>query len=120
MVNIDAPIRGRFTAIDEEIKAARDLKVTEAVVEQTTRERTQRAVALQDQGKIKEARELMMENATEINNLLAVMPMSLLGSQERQYSILGAQMGAASADLNSGRKAMRALQAPAAGSGVRY
>jgi Ca-activated chloride channel family protein len=119
---LDAPIRGRFSKVDDEVKAARDLKVTEAVLEQTTRERTQRAIALQDQGKIKEARELMMENATELNNLLATIPLSPhLNDLKNQYYVLGAQTGAMSADqLSSGRKAMRALQAPAAAAGVRY
>ena len=51
------------------MKAGLDPKVAEAVVEQVTRERAQRAVALQDQGKIKEARELLMQNASEIDGL---------------------------------------------------
>ena len=103
-------------------RQARDLKVTEAVLEQTTRERTQRAIALHDQGKIKEARDLMMQNATELNSLLATMPLSPhLRDLQNQYYVLGAQTGAISADqLSSGRKAMRALQAPAAAAGVRY
>ena len=118
---LDAPIRGRFSGADEEIKGARDVKVIEAVVEQTTRERTTRAIALQDQGKIKEARELMLENATELNSLLASMPMSPhLRDLQSQYYILGAQTGAMPDQLSSGRKSMRALQAPAAAAGVRY
>ncbi len=119
---LDAPIRGRFSKVDDEVKAARDLKVTEAVVEQTTRERTQRAIALQDQGKIKEARDLMMQNATEINALAATIPLSQhMRDLQTQYYALGAQAAPATGDhLLAGRKAMRALQAPAANAGVRY
>ena len=120
---LDAPIRGRFSGASEEIKAAIDIKVTEAVIEQTTRERTIRAVTLQDQGKVKEARELLMQNATEINSLLATMPVLSSHMQElqSQYSRLGAASGPVSADqLGSSRKAMRALQLPAASSGMRY
>jgi Ca-activated chloride channel family protein len=119
---LDAPIRGRFSKADEEVKAARDLKVTEAVIEQTTRERTQRAVALQDEGKIKEARELMMQNATEINSLLASMPLSQrMQDLQGQYYALGSLLGPPTTDqLSASRKTMRALQAPAANAGVRY
>jgi hypothetical protein len=119
---LDAPIRGRFSKVDDEVKAARDLKVTEAVLEQMTRERTQRAIALQDQGKIKEARDLMMQNATEINALAATIPLSQhMRDLQTQYYALGAQAAPATGDhLLAGRKAMRALQAPAASAGVRY
>jgi hypothetical protein len=96
--------------------------VTEAVIEQTTRERTQRAVALQDEGKIKEARELMMQNATEINSLLASMPLSQrMQDLQGQYYALGSLLGPPTTDqLSASRKTMRALQAPAANAGVRY
>jgi Ca-activated chloride channel family protein len=119
---LDAPIRGRFTRLEEEVKTARDMKVTEAVVEQTTRERTQRAIALQDQGKIKEARELMLENATELNSVLANMPFSQrMQDLQGQYHALGSMLGPSTADqLSASRKTMRALQAPAQSSGVRY
>jgi len=119
---LDAPISARFSAADEEVKAARDLKVTEAVIEQTTRETTQRAIILQDQGKIKEARELMAENASLINSLLASMPLSEhMQNLQQQYYALGAQPAPASADqLSATRKAMRSLQAPAANASVRY
>jgi Ca-activated chloride channel family protein len=119
---LDATIRGRFSAVEDEVKAGRDLKVTEAVVEQTTRERTQRAITLQDQGKIKEARELMAQNATELNALMATMPLSEhMMDLQTQYNLLGSIVGPATADERSaGRKSMRALQAPAAAAGVRY
>jgi Ca-activated chloride channel homolog len=120
---LDTTVRGRFTGADEEVKAAVDLKVAEAVVEQTTRERTLRAITLQDQGKIKEARELMMQNTTEINSLLATMPASQhMLDLQGQYNVLGSMLSAPGSadDRAAGRKAMRALQAPAAASGVRY
>jgi Ca-activated chloride channel family protein len=119
---LDAPIRGRFSRVEAEIAAARDVKVTEAVVEQTTRERTERAIALQDQGKIQEARQLLMQNATEINGLMASMPLSEhMVDLKNHYYALGAQTAPASPEsLSAGRKTMRMLQAPAASGGVRY
>jgi Ca-activated chloride channel family protein len=120
---LDAPIRGRFSAADAEVKAARDLKVAEAVIEQTTRERTQRAVALQDAGNIKEARELMMQNAADIDALAASMPLSAhMRDLQTQYYALGIQSAApvTGDQLSASRKTMRLLQVPAASSGVRY
>src|SRR6185312_9955921 len=76
VASLGAPIHARFSGSDDEVKAARDPKVAEAVVEQVTRERTMRAVALQDQGKIGEARELLLQNATEIRGLMATMPVT--------------------------------------------
>ena len=119
---LDAPIRGRFTKVDAEVKAGRDLKVTEAVVEQTTRARTQRAIILQDQGKIAEARELMRQNAAEISGLMASTPVSphMVDLKDHYYA-LGAQPAPASGDqLSATRKTMRMLQAPASSAGVRY
>ena len=111
---LDAPIRARFSASDAEVKAGIDPKVAEAVVEQVTRERAQRAVALQDQGKVKEARELLMQNASEIQGLAASMPPSpRMLDLQRQYQALGAQAAPATADqLNLGRKLLRQLEAP--------
>jgi Ca-activated chloride channel family protein len=119
---LDAPIRARFSASEAEVKAGIDPKVAEAVVEQVTRERAQRAIALQDQGKIKEARELLMQNASEIQDLAASMPPSpRMLDLQRQYQALGAQAAPATADqLNLGRKLLRQLEAPAASAGVRY
>ena len=119
---LDAPIRARFSASEAEVKAGIDPKVAEAVVEQVTRERAQRAIALQDQGKVKEARELLMQNASEIQGLAASMPPSpRMLDLQRQYQALGAQAAPATADqLNLGRKLLRQLEAPAASAGVRY
>ena len=122
VATLHATIAARFSDSDLEVKAARDAKVAEAVVEQVTRERTVRAVALQDQGKIGEARELLLQNAAEIKGLMATMPvtprMQELGAQ---YQALGAAAAPATPEhLNIGRKLLRQLEAPAASAGVRY
>jgi hypothetical protein len=92
------------------------------VVEQVTRERTRRAVLLQDQGRVKEARELLMQNANEIQGLTATMaPSQRMLDLQRQYYSLGANVApAAPAQVNLERKILRQLDAGAAGSGVRY
>jgi len=120
--SLDSKINARFTASDKEAAASSDPQVAEAVVEQLTRERARRAVVLQDQGKVKEARELLMQNAGEINGLLATMPLSqrMLDLKET-YHALGARAAPATAgDLNLGRKVLRQIDAGSAGSGVRY
>ena len=62
------------------------------MVEQVTRERTRRAVLLQDQGRVKEARELLMQNANEIQGLTASMaPSQRMLDLQRQYYSLGRQ-----------------------------
>jgi Ca-activated chloride channel family protein len=120
---LDSPIVARFSASDAEVKAGLDPKVAEAVMEQVTRERAQRAVALQDQGNIKEARELLLQNAGELNNMLASMPVlsQRMFDLQRQYQALGAQAAPATAErLNLDRKLLRQLDAPTANAGVRY
>ena len=119
---LDASIRGRFSNSEEEVKAGTDAKVTEAVVEQVTRERTRRAVLLQDQGRVKEARELLMQNANEIQGLTATMaPSQRMLDLQRQYYSLGANAApAAPTQLSLERKMLRQLDAGTAGSGVRY
>ena len=119
---LDASIRGRFSNSEEEVKAGTDAKVTEAVVEQVTRERTRRAVMLQDQGRVKEARELLMQNANEIQGLTATMaPSQRMLDLQRQYYSLGASAApAAPTQLSLERKMLRQLDAGTAGSGVRY
>ena len=120
---LDAPIVARFSASDADVKAGLDPKVAEAVVEQVTRERAQRAVALQDQGNIKEARELLLQNAGELNGMLATMPVlsQRMFDLQRQYQALGAQAAPATAErLNLDRKLLRQLDAPTANAGVRY
>jgi Ca-activated chloride channel homolog len=119
---LDAPIRARFSQSDAEVKAGRDPKVAEAVVEQITRERTVRAISLQDQGKIGEARELLLQNATDLNNVMATMPVTArMLELRKQYQALGAQATPATPEqLNLDRKLLRQLDAPAASAGVRY
>ena len=120
---LDAPIVARFSASDADVKAGLDPKVAESVVEQVTRERAQRAVALQDQGNIKEARELLLQNAGELNGMLATMPVlsQRMFDLQRQYQALGAQAAPATAErLNLDRKLLRQLDAPTANAGVRY
>jgi hypothetical protein len=119
---LDASIRGRFSNSEEDVKAGIDPKVTEAVVEQVTRERTRQAVVLQDQGKVKEARELLLQNAGEIQGLIGTMvPSQRMLDLQRQYYSLGASVApAAPSQLSLERKMLRQLDAGMAGSGVRY
>jgi Ca-activated chloride channel homolog len=118
---LDTAIRGRFSASEADAKAV-DQKVAEAVVEQVTRERARRAIELQDEGKIKEARELLLQNANEIRGLTATMqPSRRMLDLEQQYYALGAQAAPATASqMNLSRKLLRQLDAGTAGSGVRY
>jgi hypothetical protein len=64
----------------------------------------------------------MLENATELNSVLANMPFSQrMQDLQGQYHALGSMLGPSTADqLSASRKTMRALQAPAANAGVRY
>lgn len=119
---LQAAVRGRFSTSEAEVKAGADPKVAEAVVEQVTRERARRAVELQDQGKIKEARDLLLQNASEIRSLAAtVKPTQRMLDLEQQYQALGVQAAPASpTQMSLGRKVLRQLDAGMAGSGVRY
>jgi Ca-activated chloride channel family protein len=119
---LEATVRGRFSDSEAEVKAGYDSKVAEAVVEQVTRERARRAVELQDQGKTKEARELLLQNASEIGSLVgSMMPSQRMLDLQRQYQALGAQAAPATpAQMSVGRKLLRQLDAGTAGSGVRY
>ena len=119
---LEATVRGRFSDSEAEVKAGYDSKVAEAVVEQVTRERARRAVELQDQGKTKEARELLLQNASEIGSLVgSMMPSQRMLDLQRQYQALGAQAAPTTpAQMSVGRKLLRQLDAGTAGSGVRY
>jgi Ca-activated chloride channel family protein len=120
---LDAPIRARFSAEEAEAKKSFDPKVAESVVEQVTRERTQRAVALQDAGRAAEARELLLQNAAEIQGLTASMVASpRMLELQRQYQALGAAPATAAkpADRSLERKLLRQLEAPTANAAVRY
>jgi Ca-activated chloride channel family protein len=120
--SLQAAVRGRFSASDAEVKAGADPKVAEAVVEQVTRERARRAVELQDQGRITEARDLLLQNATEIRSLAAtVKPTQRMLDLEKQYQALGTQAAPATPmQMRLDRKVLRQLDAGMAGYGVRY
>jgi Ca-activated chloride channel family protein len=118
-----APLRGRFTSSDAEIKAAADAKVSEAVVEQVVAERGRQAVRLRDAGKFEEARDLLQQNALDIEVYAksAAAPNAQLLELGKQYHALGAQPAPESVEaLGEQRKLMRALQAPAQGAATRY
>jgi Ca-activated chloride channel family protein len=120
---LSAAIHGRFTSSEAEIKAGADDKVAEAVVEQVVLARSQQAIDLRDQGKFEEARQLLQQNATDINVYAASAknaPAHLLGLA-RQYNALAAEPAPRSAEqAGEQRKTLRALQAPAAGALTRY
>ena len=93
---------------------ARRPKVTQ---QKRARERARQAVILQDQGKTKDARELLLQNASEIRALTATMPSSeRMRDLERRYYSLGTQAAPAPAD----RKILRQIDSGAAGAAVRY
>jgi Ca-activated chloride channel family protein len=120
---IDAAIRGRFTQSGDEMKASADKTVLEAVLEQTTRERAQLAVQLRDQGKTKEAANLLEQNEAELRTYLttAGKPSAVLRELEHQYGSLARSLVAAPpSQWTVQRKLMRQLEAKPAGSATRY
>jgi Ca-activated chloride channel family protein len=120
--SLDATIHGRFSASEAEVKAGIDPKVAEAVVEQVTRERARQAVLLQDQGKIKEARDLLLQNANEIQGLTSVMkPSQRMRDLQQQYYELGSRTAPTTPQqMSLGRKVLRQLDSGMAGAAVRY
>lgn len=120
---LDAGITGRFSASDKDASASRDDTVLAAVVEQTTRERTVKAIALRDQGKIEEARALLQQNAAEIEayQVRAAAPSARLQQLQQEYgAIAKASAAAFPAQWNAQRKMLRQMDRAPAGSGVRY
>jgi Ca-activated chloride channel family protein len=120
---IDAEIGGRFSASKDEIVAALDQAVLESVVEQSTRERTQQAIALRDQGKHEEAAKLFRENVAEIQAYQAKVgkPSAALQQLEGQYyGFAGSVAASPPAEWNVQRKVLRALDAQSLAPGVRY
>jgi Ca-activated chloride channel family protein len=118
-----APIRGRFSKSADEVKAKADQKVMESVVEQTTRERAQKAIALRDQGRADEATRLFKENVAEINAFLAVPGNSSAALNELsvQYDNYANRAAAAApAQWNLYRKQLRVLDLKEAGSKSKY
>ena len=119
---IDTAIRAGFSASDEQVRAGRDAKVEEAVLEQVTRQRAQQAVKLQDAGKASEARQLLMQNASELQSFLARAPVApaRLIELTKQYQVLAAPKAAAAGQGLGERKILRELQISGAGSATRY
>jgi Ca-activated chloride channel homolog len=120
---IDAPIRGRFSASADEVKAARDQTVTVAVVEQTARERAQEAVKLRDQGKHTEAAKLFQQNVEEIQTVQGTLatPSKALDGLQRQYGTFANTTPAAPASqFMLERKVLRQMDSGRSSSGVRY
>jgi Ca-activated chloride channel homolog len=120
---LDTPIRGRFTASDDEIKAGTDTKVGEVVLEQVTRARAREAVALRDKGQFEQARTLLMQNAMEINAYSNINPGMLreLFDMGKQYETMSAApANAPAAVMGAQRKQLREFDANRASSGRRY
>jgi hypothetical protein len=98
----------------------------EAVVEQTTRERTLKAIALRDQGKLKEAQALFQQNVTDITGYTAIAakPSARLEQLAKEYGAIAAEPtvapAQAAAEWGRQRKMLRELDKAAAGSSVRY
>jgi Ca-activated chloride channel family protein len=117
---LDAPIRARFSASDADVAANADKIVMESVIEQTTRERAARAVALRDQGRTEEARALLGQNTREINAYLASTPSPALSAMSRQYDGLVTGL-TKPGQWNQQRKLLRQMDAQGAvGSRSRY
>jgi Ca-activated chloride channel homolog len=121
--SIETAIGGRFSASEEEVVASLDPAVQEAVIEQATRARAQRAIALRDQGKNEEAARLFRENAGEIQSYLTQVakPSPVLRQLQSQYNAFADTAAAAPpAQWNVQRKLLRALDARSPGAGARY
>jgi len=116
---LDAPIRARFGGSEADVAANADKAVMESVIEQTTRERAARAVALRDQGRIEEAKALLSQNTREINAYVASTPSPALSSIAKQYEGLVTGM-AKPAEWNVQRKQMRQMDSMGFVGGSRY
>lgn len=121
---VETPLSARFSSDEADLKSGADPKVTEAVVEQITRERADKAVALRDSGKLQEANQLLMLNAQEIKAMSAALPSppsARMQELQTQYEQMGASTAAAgSAAYIKERKVLRELNAAPAASGTRY
>jgi Ca-activated chloride channel homolog len=121
--SLTTAIRGRFSASAQEAKASVNQTVMASVVEQTTRERAEKAVHLRDQGKGEEATKLFKENVAEIkayeaNGGVASPALQALSSQ---YDLYATQAAAApAAQWNVYRKQLRAMDLKEAGSKSKY
>jgi Ca-activated chloride channel family protein len=118
---IDAPIRARFSKSPDDVTANVDKNVMESVLEQTTRERAQRAVALRDQGRTAEAGALFRQNAAEILAYAADRPSAALAELATQYGNLAQPAPVAMPELwNAQRKLLRQMDASSTKAGTRY
>jgi hypothetical protein len=120
---LDTTISGSFSASEAAIGASRDLRVMEAAVEQTTRARALKAIALRDQGKAEEAQALLRQNIADIKGYRAVAakPSPRLEQLAKEYdAVTSASTALAPAEWGRQRKVLQQLQAAPAGSGVRY
>jgi Ca-activated chloride channel family protein len=113
----DAAVRGRFTASNDEVKAGMDAKVSEVVLEQVARARAREAVTLRDKGQYEQARQLLQQNAAEIQGFAATVP-----AASKQLLDLGQRyeaLGVMSATPEQ-RKALRELDANRPSTSRRY
>lgn len=120
---LDTTIRGRFSASAEEVKASLDQRVQEAVVEQSTRERSQAAVELLNKGRRDEAIKLFKDNVGEIKAYIAGggTASATMQELEQSYDNYANSIGsAAPAQLNIYNKQLRARDLKEAGSKSKY
>jgi Ca-activated chloride channel family protein len=116
---LDAPIRARFGASEQDVAASADKTVMESVIEQTVRERTDRAVALRDKGLSAEARALLSQNTSEIGAFLANNPSAALTDLSKQYDGMLMMLSKPS-EWHEQRKVLRQMDVRGAKSGTRY
>jgi Ca-activated chloride channel family protein len=119
---IEAKIHGSFSASAAEVKAAADQTVMASVVEQSTRERAQKAIALRDQGKLQEAIALFNENVAEIKAYVADGGRASPALEElaARYQSYAVGVAAPAPQWNLYRKELRALDLKAAGFKTKY
>ena len=105
---LEAPVLARFSANDADVTAGVDQTVMASVIEQNTRERAAKAVALRDQGRVEEARALLSQNASEIDAYVASNPSAPLSDMSKQYNGM-LMMLAKPGQWNEQRKMMRQM-----------
>jgi Ca-activated chloride channel family protein len=119
---LNTPIRGRFSASATEVKAKTDQTVMASVIEQSTRERAQKAVKLRDQGKNDEAIKLFKENVAEIKAYFADGGQSTAALEDLSslYDSYAARAAAPAPQWNVYRKELQSRDLKAAGSKSKY
>jgi Ca-activated chloride channel family protein len=116
---LDAPIRARFGASEQDVAASADKTVMESVIEQAARERAERAVTLRDQGRTDEARALLSQNAAEMRSYLSANPASPLADLSMQYNGMLMMLSKPS-EWNEQRKVLRQMDSRGTKAGARY